>query len=214
MLQFCDTLLCCSSVIPCYAAVLWYLAMLQFCDTFAMLQFCDTLLCCSSVIPCYAAVLWYLCYAAVLRYLIAVQTGRQRSAGASEGWISVNLIGRNGDTGQQLLQRPLSNPADKMVSGKLDVYMLEAVSVGTLQSLRLVFEGKGKGQSVREVCIDWTTLRSICFGGWKICAATFEHCLFMGALSGILCTPCDCFFLSSGLWLEHFIWRMLYSLLW
>ena len=27
---------------PCYAAVLWYLAMLQFCDTFAMLQFCDT----------------------------------------------------------------------------------------------------------------------------------------------------------------------------
>ena len=148
--------------------------MLQLCDTFAMLKFCDTLLCCSSVIPllCCSSVIPLLCcgsvipcYAAVLRYLIAVQTGRQRSAGASEGWISVNLIGRNGDTGQQLLQRPLSNPADKMVSGKLDVYMLEAVSVGTLQNLRLVFEGKGKGQSVREVCIDWTTLRSICFGG-------------------------------------------------
>ncbi|XP_070194990.1 lipoxygenase homology domain-containing protein 1-like isoform X2 [Littorina saxatilis] len=96
----------------------------------------------------------------VLRYIIAVQTGKQPSAGASDGWISVNLIGRNGDTGQQLLQRPLSSPSDKMTAGKLDVYMLEAVSVGTLQGLRLVFEGKGKAQKwfVEHVLV----LESVC----------------------------------------------------
>lgn len=75
-----------------------------------------------------------------------------------------------------------------MVSGKLDVYMLEAVSVGTLQSLRLVFEGKGKGQSVREVCLDWTTLRSICFVDEKFAlpflniASLWGHCLASCAL--------------------------------
>lgn len=89
----------------------------------------------------------YSCFVfTVLRYMIMVQTGRQKSAGASGGNISVTLIGSNGDTGQQTLQCTVSNPADRMMSGKIDVYMLEAVSVGTLKSLRLVFHGNNRGE--------------------------------------------------------------------
>ena len=81
----------------------------------------------------------------VLRYIILIQTGRQANSGANGGICSLNLIGSQGDTGQQLLQRPLVTSADAMKEGVLDIYRIEAVSVGTLRSVRLGFEGRGRG---------------------------------------------------------------------
>ncbi|GFR86805.1 lipoxygenase homology domain-containing protein 1-like isoform X1 [Elysia marginata] len=82
----------------------------------------------------------------MLRYIILIQTGRKPNSGANGGISSVNLIGSQGDTGQQLLQRPLVTSADAMKDGILDAYVLEAVSVGALQSVRLGFEGRGRGK--------------------------------------------------------------------
>ncbi|GFN93248.1 lipoxygenase-like protein domain-containing protein 1, partial [Plakobranchus ocellatus] len=82
----------------------------------------------------------------VLRYIILIQTGRKANSGANGGICSINLIGSQGDTGQQLLQRPLVTSADSMKEGILDVYMLEAVSVGALHSVRLGFEGRGRAK--------------------------------------------------------------------
>ncbi|KAK3777632.1 hypothetical protein RRG08_021747 [Elysia crispata] len=84
--------------------------------------------------------------APVLRYIILIQTGRKANSGANGGICSVNLIGSHGDTGQQLLQRPLVRSMDAMKEGALDVYMIEAVSVGTLHSIRLGFEGRGRAK--------------------------------------------------------------------
>ena len=83
---------------------------------------------------------------AVLRYLVLIKTGAVSGGSGNGGVCSISLSGTKGDTGQQLLTRSLTSPADSMKEGHLDVYMLEAVSVGEITDIRLCFEGKGRGK--------------------------------------------------------------------
>ncbi|XP_012939779.1 lipoxygenase homology domain-containing protein 1 isoform X2 [Aplysia californica] len=83
----------------------------------------------------------------VMRYLVLIQTGRLPNSGAHGGVSSICLTGTNGDSGQQLLTRPLASASENMKEGILDVYMLEAVSVGEITSVRLGFEGKGRAKN-------------------------------------------------------------------
>ncbi|CAL1540914.1 unnamed protein product [Lymnaea stagnalis] len=84
--------------------------------------------------------------APVLRYILLVKTGRQPNSGAHGGMCSINLIGSQGDTGQQLLSRPLNTLNDQMKDGIVDVYMLEAVCLGQLRNITLAFDGQGKAK--------------------------------------------------------------------
>ncbi|KAH9523747.1 hypothetical protein Btru_040820 [Bulinus truncatus] len=81
--------------------------------------------------------------APLLRYIILVQTGRHPNSGAHGGLCSVNLIGSQGDTGQQILLHSLNTSSDQMKDGILDVYMMEAVFVGQLRSIKVGFDGRG-----------------------------------------------------------------------
>ncbi|XP_059163011.1 lipoxygenase homology domain-containing protein 1-like [Physella acuta] len=78
----------------------------------------------------------------LLRYIVMIQTGKKSNSGAHGGVCSINLIGSQGDTGQQVLSRSLITSTDTMKDGILDVYMLEAVCVGQIRNVRLAFDGK------------------------------------------------------------------------
>ena len=84
----------------------------------------------------------------MLRYLVMVQTGEVSDAGAQGGVTSVCLMGSKGNTGQQLLTRHLTPSTECMSRGSLDVYVMEAVSVGQINCVRLGFEGRGKGEVI------------------------------------------------------------------
>ncbi|KAI8774235.1 lipoxygenasey domain-containing protein 1 [Biomphalaria glabrata] len=81
--------------------------------------------------------------APLLRYIILIQTGRHPNSGAHGGLCSINLIGSQGDTGQQILSRSLNTSTDQMKDSILDVYVMEAVCVGQLRNVRLGFDGRG-----------------------------------------------------------------------
>ncbi|ESO92330.1 hypothetical protein LOTGIDRAFT_162634 [Lottia gigantea] len=93
----------------------------------------------------------------VLQYVVSLETGKDLQAEASEAVISINIIGELGETGVRPLVNSLAGNKVLWKSGSLDYFTIEAVDVGKIQKIRVLFDGDGaeknwylEGVSVRE----------------------------------------------------------------
>ena len=78
--------------------------------------------------------------------MVVVETGSERDAGAPSGSVSVNIVGDHGDTGMRPLLTSLSSGSSGLWRPKQkDIFIVEAVSVGKLEQVQLVFTGNKKG---------------------------------------------------------------------
>ena len=92
-------------------------------------------------------------FCAVLQYVVVVETGSDADSEAPRGSVLVNLHGEEGDTGLRPLQTSLTS-SGPWSRGHADVFVLEAVSLGSLEKLELIFDGEGEGMTC-----------SLCFTG-------------------------------------------------
>ena len=81
---------------------------------------------------------------AVVKYAVEVQTG-SLPGGATEAKAYVHLFGTNGDAGRRALAK--SNNKVPFRSGQTDVFIVEAVSLQTVDKVILGHNGKKKGQT-------------------------------------------------------------------
>lgn len=81
----------------------------------------------------------------MLRYIIAVTTGSYKDAGTDYGNISINVIGVDGDTGLRELNGAISKNRLPWQPGQMDIYVVEAVSVGKVKKIELNFNSTGQG---------------------------------------------------------------------
>ncbi|XP_060083246.1 lipoxygenase homology domain-containing protein 1-like [Ylistrum balloti] len=78
------------------------------------------------------------------QYVIEIQTGNYPEVSVTQGKAFLTLTGSDGNTGKRPLDTPFFNSSQLWRPGQVDVFIIEAVSVGKLQTLQLQFEGKGK----------------------------------------------------------------------
>ncbi|XP_021373395.1 lipoxygenase homology domain-containing protein 1-like isoform X2 [Mizuhopecten yessoensis] len=78
------------------------------------------------------------------QYVIEIQTGNYPEVSVAQGKAFLTLTGSDGDTGKRPLDKPFFNSSQLWRPGQVDVFIIEAVSVGKMQTLQLQFEGKGK----------------------------------------------------------------------
>ncbi|WAR01120.1 LOXH1-like protein, partial [Mya arenaria] len=76
------------------------------------------------------------------KYKVQVFTGSKSMAGTNAN-VYVNIFGERGDTGVRFLKK--SQNMDKFEKGKMDEFVLEAVSVLKLTKIRIGHDGKGVG---------------------------------------------------------------------
>ncbi|XP_061409799.1 lipoxygenase homology domain-containing protein 1-like isoform X3 [Lethenteron reissneri] len=77
----------------------------------------------------------------VVQYAVLVETGKCAGAG-TDAAVSLCLYGERGDTGNRVLQRSSSH-RNKFERGNTDEFVLEAVSLGRLDRVRIGHDGKG-----------------------------------------------------------------------
>ncbi|XP_069127319.1 uncharacterized protein [Argopecten irradians] len=78
------------------------------------------------------------------QYVVEIQTGNYPEVSVAQGNAFLTLTGSDGDTGKRPLDTPFFNSSQLWRPGQVDVFIIEAVSVGKIQTLQLQFEGKGK----------------------------------------------------------------------
>ena len=78
----------------------------------------------------------------VLRYYVATYTANTRNASTS-GEVFVTLIGQLGDSGRRKLGASRTHQT-RFGQGQIDVFSMEAVSVGSLQRVVVEVEGDMK----------------------------------------------------------------------
>ncbi len=79
----------------------------------------------------------------VVQYQVDVQTGNKFGAG-TDADVFCCLFGHKGDTGDRPLTKS-STHTNKFEKGKLDSFMIEAVSLGMLERIRIGHNGKSAG---------------------------------------------------------------------
>nr|XP_032809632.1 lipoxygenase homology domain-containing protein 1-like [Petromyzon marinus] len=77
----------------------------------------------------------------LVQYAVLVETGKCAGAG-TDAAVSLCLYGERGDTGNRVLQRSSSH-RNKFERGNTDEFVLEAVSLGRLDRVRIGHDGKG-----------------------------------------------------------------------
>ena len=81
----------------------------------------------------------------VHRYIVAMTTGSSKDSGTESGQVSINLIGVNGDTGMRPLTAPITKNRLPWQPGQEDIFALEAVSIGKLKKVQVMFSGVKPG---------------------------------------------------------------------
>ncbi|KAG7271688.1 hypothetical protein CRUP_025549 [Coryphaenoides rupestris] len=76
-------------------------------------------------------------------YRVTVCTGNVGGSG-TDASVFINLIGENGDTGDRQLV-VCKNNVNKFEKGNMDEFIIEAVSIGELQRVRIGHDGRGGG---------------------------------------------------------------------
>ena len=79
----------------------------------------------------------------VLKYHVMVYTGEDDGSDTDAN-VYLNIYGEKGDTGKRVLL--VSNNDHKFRSGQIDVFTVEAVSLGKLQKCIVGHDGSGAGQ--------------------------------------------------------------------
>ena len=79
----------------------------------------------------------------VLRYYVTVFTGNMKEAG-TQARVHATLFGSRGDSGRRPLLNSLSHNL-RFLPGQVDVFVLEAVHLGTLEKIQFEHDGKNKG---------------------------------------------------------------------
>jgi hypothetical protein len=79
----------------------------------------------------------------VVKYEVMVHTGKRFGAGTDAN-VFITIFGERGDTGLRPLRSSKSN-RNKFENGKIDVFDLEAVSLGTISRIRIGHDGTGPG---------------------------------------------------------------------
>uniref|UniRef100_A0A8C9SD10 Lipoxygenase homology PLAT domains 1 n=1 Tax=Scleropages formosus TaxID=113540 RepID=A0A8C9SD10_SCLFO len=79
----------------------------------------------------------------VIKYRITVYTGNIRGGG-TDATVFLCLIGSKGDTGDRILMN-CKNNVNKFEKGNADEFMVEAVSLGKVQRVRIGHDGRGGG---------------------------------------------------------------------
>lgn len=77
---------------------------------------------------------------------MVVYTGEQKEAG-TDTTINFNLYGDHGDIGHRPLMDSKTN-AEPYQPGQMDVFIVEAVSVGKLQKVELLHSGQERGNNM------------------------------------------------------------------
>ena len=80
----------------------------------------------------------------VLRYYLGVYTGDVSNAETNAN-VSVCLFGDHGDSGVRSLSDSLIHQV-KFLPGQIDVFTIECVSLGNLESVQVMHDGKDTGE--------------------------------------------------------------------
>ncbi|XP_036382736.1 lipoxygenase homology domain-containing protein 1-like [Megalops cyprinoides] len=79
----------------------------------------------------------------LLKYRVSVYTGKFNGSG-TDATVFICLIGDQGDTGDRILMN-CKNNVNKFEKGNIDEFMVEAVSLGKIQRVRIGHDGQGGG---------------------------------------------------------------------
>ncbi|KAJ7993944.1 hypothetical protein DPEC_G00259930 [Dallia pectoralis] len=79
----------------------------------------------------------------VIKYRVTVCTGNASGSG-TDATVFINLIGDLGDTGERTLIN-CKNNVNKFEKGSMDEFIIESVSIGALQRVRIGHNGRGGG---------------------------------------------------------------------
>ncbi|KAL4660900.1 lipoxygenase homology domain-containing protein 1-like [Arapaima gigas] len=79
----------------------------------------------------------------LIKYRVTIYTGNLRGSG-TDATVFLCLIGSKGDTGDRILMN-CKNNVNKFEKGNADEFMVEAVSLGKVQRVRIGHDGRGGG---------------------------------------------------------------------
>ena len=79
------------------------------------------------------------------RYIVAIATGSSKDSGTESGQVRINLVGVNGDTGMRQMIAPITKHRLPWQPGQEDIFVLEAVSVGKLKTVQVMFSSTKPG---------------------------------------------------------------------
>ncbi|KAK3579121.1 hypothetical protein CHS0354_022141 [Potamilus streckersoni] len=79
----------------------------------------------------------------LLRYLVEVHTGEKFKAGTDAN-VYLQVFGQRGDTGKRRLMTSKINPHNKFEAGKIDLFEIEAVDLGTLTKVKVSHDRAGE----------------------------------------------------------------------
>ncbi|KAK3092113.1 hypothetical protein FSP39_025311 [Pinctada imbricata] len=85
------------------------------------------------------------------QYVVVVTTSKDSDPMASHGLVSLNLIGQFGDTGMRPLNQSILSDSSPWKPGSEDVFIIEAVSVGKVETIQLQYEGQDTVWCVEKV---------------------------------------------------------------
>jgi len=118
--------------------------------------------------------------------VVAVTTGAYKDAGIDNGIVSINLIGVNGDTGVRELNGAISKNVSLWQPGQMDIFILEAVSVGKLKKVEVTCTTSAQGEIFQIIMLCECYFKcQLLFKLYFFLLVTLQYCLSVVVLSVI-----------------------------